>query len=389
MATRVSPTKGNLMKIKKSLELAKVGYDLLDRKRNILIRETMGLIDSASDIRRRIAESYRIAYQALEEANMSMGIVDDFAAFVPVENGLSISTRSVMGVEIPTVSLDAVPTDNYFGFRRTTAKLDEAYRRFNEVKQLTAELAQTENSVYRLATGIKKAQKRANALKNIIIPRFEEQVKTITAALDEKDREEFSRLKVIKSFIDERSRYSAPFAAETDERSMKMCLSNLSFEYLNNTDFSAVAVDIFDILADNMTAIAPTGNAREEDYSCWYAGLTDALELDSRQLIIIKDSGNIIGFFQYSVNNNTFMMEEIQLRPEYQGKGVFRALYGFVIRHISAETEFVEAYANIGNGKSIGILQKFGLQNIGRNKNGRSYHFKGSYSSLLKWFNGR
>lgn len=203
MAARVSPTKGNLMKIKKSLELAKVGYDLLDRKRNILIRETMGLIDSAADIRSRIAESYRVAYQALEEANMSMGIVDEFAAFVPVENGLTISSRSVMGVEIPTVSLDPVPTDNYFGFRRTTAKLNEAYRRFNEVKQLTAELAQTENSVYRLATGIKKAQKRANALKNIIIPRFEEQVKTITSALDEKDREEFSRLKVIKSFIDE------------------------------------------------------------------------------------------------------------------------------------------------------------------------------------------
>lgn len=203
MAARVSPTKGNLMKIKKSLELAKVGYDLLDRKRNILIRETMGLIDSAADIRSRIAESYRVAYQALEEANMSMGIVDEFAAFVPVENGLTISSRSVMGVEIPTVSLDPVPTDNYFGFRRTTAKLDEAYRRFNEVKQLTAELVQTENSVYRLATGIKKAQKRANALKNIIIPRFEEQVKTITSALDEKDREEFSRLKVIKSFIDE------------------------------------------------------------------------------------------------------------------------------------------------------------------------------------------
>lgn len=203
MAARVSPTKGNLMKIKKSLELAKVGYDLLDRKRNILIRETMGLIDSAADIRSRIAESYRVAYQALEEANMSMGIVDEFAAFVPVENGLTISSRSVMGVEIPTVSLDPVPTDNYFGFRRTTAKLDEAYRRFNEVKQLTAELAQTENSVYRLATGIKKAQKRANALKNIIIPRFEEQIKTITSALDEKDREEFSRLKVIKSFIDE------------------------------------------------------------------------------------------------------------------------------------------------------------------------------------------
>lgn len=203
MAVGVSPTKGNLMKIKKSLELAKVGYDLLDRKRNILIRETMSLIDSASDIRRRIEESYGIAYRALEEANMSMGAVDEFAAFVPIENGLSISSRSVMGVEIPTVKLDAVPKDNYFGFRRTTAKLDEAYCRFNEAKELTAELAQTENSIYRLATGIKKAQKRANALKNIIIPRFEQQVKSITAALEEKEREEFSRLKVIKSIIDE------------------------------------------------------------------------------------------------------------------------------------------------------------------------------------------
>lgn len=203
MASAVSPTKGNLMKIKKSLELAKVGYDLLDRKRNILIRETMSLIDSAADIRKRIDESYGIAYRALAEANMSMGMVDEFAAFVPIENGLSISSRSVMGVEIPTVKLDAVPTDNYFGFRRTTAKLDEAYCRFNEVKELTAELAQTENSIYRLATGVKKAQKRANALKNIIIPRFEQQVKMISAALDEKDREEFSRLKVIKSFIDE------------------------------------------------------------------------------------------------------------------------------------------------------------------------------------------
>lgn len=202
MSAKVSPTKGNLMKIKKSLELAKVGYELLDRKRNILIRETMNMIDSAKDIRERINKSYRLAYEALEKANMSMGVVDEFAAFVPVENGISISSRSVMGVEIPTVTLEAEKIDNYYGFKRTTAKLDEAYKLFNDAKILTAELAETENSIYRLATGIKKAQKRANALKNIVIPRFEEQVKAISSALDEKEREEFSRLKVIKSFIE-------------------------------------------------------------------------------------------------------------------------------------------------------------------------------------------
>ncbi|MBQ1381617.1 MAG: V-type ATP synthase subunit D, partial [Ruminococcus sp.] len=69
---------------------------------------------------------------------------------------------------------------------------------FTRVKVLTVELAEIENSVYRLAVSIKKTQKRANALKNIMIPRFEETVKFITDALDEKDREEFSRLKVIK-----------------------------------------------------------------------------------------------------------------------------------------------------------------------------------------------
>ena len=70
--------------------------------------------------------------------------------------------------------------------------------KFNRVKELTAELAEVENSVYRLADNVKKTQKRANALKNIMIPRFEETVKFITDALEEKDREEFSRLKVIK-----------------------------------------------------------------------------------------------------------------------------------------------------------------------------------------------
>ncbi len=202
MTAKVSPTKGNLMKIKKSLELAKVGYELLDRKRNILIRETMGMIDSAKDIRSRINESYRRAYEALEKANRGLGLVDEFAAFIPVENGISISSRSVMGVEIPSVTLEAEKIDNYYGFKRTTAQLDEAYRFFNDVKILTAELAETENSIYRLATGIKKTQKRANALKNIIIPRFEEQIKSISTALDEKEREEFSRLKVIKSFLE-------------------------------------------------------------------------------------------------------------------------------------------------------------------------------------------
>lgn len=165
-----------------------------------------------------------------------------------------------------------------------------------------------------------------------------------------------------------------------------MTLYNISFEYLNKSDFQIVARVIFNILADNMTVIAPTGNSRAEDFNLWFEAVSDGLRRAERQIILIKDNDNIIGFFQYYTNEDTFIMEEIQFKPEYQGKGVFRALYGFIFSHIREDIEFVEAYASISNSKSIGILEKFGLTNIGLNKNGRSYHFKGRYSDLLKWY---
>ena len=198
MAEQVFPTKGNLIKIKKSLELARTGYDLLDRKRNILVRETMALIETAEGVQNKINTTYAVAYEALKQANISLGIVDDVAKTIPLETGVRLSYRSVMGVEIPTVHMDEGERKNHFGYRRTNVLLDEAYMRFDDVKHMTSQLAEMENSVYRLAQGIKKTQKRANALKNIIIPRFEGQVKFITSSLEEKEREEFSRLKVIK-----------------------------------------------------------------------------------------------------------------------------------------------------------------------------------------------
>ena len=194
----VIPTKGNLLNIKKSLGLATLGYSLLDRKRNILIREMMALIDDAKAIRGEIEETYKEAYLALQNANITLGICENAAKAVPVETGVHITYRSVMGVEIPKVKLHPNPTKPYYGFQSTNAALDNAYVQFQKVKQLTATLAEIENSVYRLANAIKKTQKRANALKNIIIPRFEADSKFIADALEEKEREDFSRLKIIK-----------------------------------------------------------------------------------------------------------------------------------------------------------------------------------------------
>lgn len=207
MATKqVFPTKGNLIATKKSSELALMGYELMDRKRNILTREMMSLLDDVKLLRDEITETYEKAYYALQQANMTLGVISDVVEAVPIDTGVHISYRSVMGVEIPKISYDKPDFVVTYGFEHANSKLDYAYSCFYKVKEMTVILAEVENSVYRLANAIRKAQKRANALKNIVIPEFEGNIKYITDALEEKEREEFSRQKVIKTNKDKQKK---------------------------------------------------------------------------------------------------------------------------------------------------------------------------------------
>ena len=198
MALKVVPTKGNLIAMKKSLQLANLGYNLMDQKRNVLIKEMMTLLDDVKLIRDQITSSYQEAYDALQEANISMGLITDIVNSTPDDYVISIAYRSVMGVEIPKIAYDKQPLKMTYDIERSNSKVDYAYNCFYNVKQLTVLLAEVENSVYRLANTIRKTQKRANALRNISIPRFESTIKVISEALEEKEREEFTRQKVIK-----------------------------------------------------------------------------------------------------------------------------------------------------------------------------------------------
>ena len=194
------PTKGNLILAKNSLALATQGYGLMDKKRNILLRELMGLIDQAKVIQSEIDSTFTAAYKALQKANIEMGIhyVEEIAGSLPVTDDIRIKARSIMGTEIPHIKYDAKQNDLTYSFSTTHESVDIAREAFREVKELTIKLAEVENSAYRLAANIKKTQKRANALKNITIPMYTNLVHTISNALEEKEREEFTRLKVIK-----------------------------------------------------------------------------------------------------------------------------------------------------------------------------------------------
>ncbi len=198
MTVAISPTKGNLLNTKKSLELARLGYDLMDRKRNVLIREMMALMDDVRLLRDKITSTYSEAYYALQEANISLGVISRIASTTPVEDSITIVYRSIMGVEIPRISYEEKQIKPEYSFEESNSRLDNAYILFSEAKNMTIKLAEIDNSVYRLAKAVQKTQKRANALKNIVIPNFEDQISFISNALEEKEREEFTRMKVIK-----------------------------------------------------------------------------------------------------------------------------------------------------------------------------------------------
>ena len=132
-----------------------------------------------------------------------------------------------------------------------------------------------------------------------------------------------------------------------------------------------------------MSVIAPSGNGREADECTWFNAVSGGLASDRRQIVLIRDAEKIVGFFQYYINPRTFMMEEVQLISEYQGRGALRSLYGFLLAHIPDDIPSVEAFADLRNARSMDILLKMGLMPVSEESG--LCHFCGTLDGLKKW----
>ncbi len=193
-------TKANLIKAKSMREFSVRGFELLDKKRNVLIRELMELINESKEFEKKLEEKYQSAYNALKLANitLSSNVVHDISYSIPNEKDFEILYRSVMGVEIPKIVYKEAPIETSYGFYRSNPCFDNVVKEFEELKYLVYTMCELENSVFRLVNEIKKTQKRANSLEKIQIPKFTKLIKAITETLEEKEREDFFRLKIIK-----------------------------------------------------------------------------------------------------------------------------------------------------------------------------------------------
>jgi len=196
----VAPTKSNYLQLRRNLSFIKEGFDLLNQKREILVIELMHTVERAKYIQRAVADRMREAYEALARANMALGTfnVKREALACTFTHELRITHRRLMGLDLPTVEAKNQPRTVQGSLGGSSAELDEVIARFLSALELIAELAQIENSVWRLARELRKTQRRVNALEKIFIPSYEETIKYIADTLEEKEREAFFLLKLIK-----------------------------------------------------------------------------------------------------------------------------------------------------------------------------------------------
>jgi len=203
MIEGVNPTRMELLKLKDREKLAVKGHGLLKEKRNALIMEFFNILERVKGSRENVEKKLAEAFEDLTAAQISMGdlAVKKAAMSVTESVKVDIDSRSVMGVVVPLIDSETSKrtiVERGYGFMDTSAKLDEAAKKFEESIALIFELAEIEKTVILLAAEIESTKRRVNALEHIIIPRMENTVKYIEMRLEEMERENFVRLKMIK-----------------------------------------------------------------------------------------------------------------------------------------------------------------------------------------------
>ena len=203
MDTSTLPTKNNLMKIKEKLKLSSQGQELLEKKKIILEMEKEKHKKNLQEKRENLEKLFNEGINKIKIASIDIGLEElkDISEEVDFKQKIDIKYKTVMGVEIPYIIYEKQKQKTMIGLYNTNIQVDEAIEIFTKIKTEIIELAEIENTILRINKAIEKVKKRSNALKDIIIPEEKQQIKTIEGILEEREREEFSRLKVIKKKI--------------------------------------------------------------------------------------------------------------------------------------------------------------------------------------------
>jgi V/A-type H+-transporting ATPase subunit D len=197
----VPPTRSNLLRMKQELLFARQGYDILERKREVLTAELVRMAHEAEVLQQQVWKLLETAYRGLEKAQLNMGRERvEWAALAAHKTvDVQLKYHGIMGVSLPVIQASGGPPEMLYSLGDTSATLDEASSAFREVLDCIAELSGMVTAVFRLANELRKTTRRVNALQYIFIPQYEETVAFIISNLEEREREETFRLKLLKN----------------------------------------------------------------------------------------------------------------------------------------------------------------------------------------------
>jgi len=196
-------TRMELLALKNRMKLAERGHNLLREKRDSLIMEFFNTISEIKDAREKVDNSLTEAFSALTQAKMIMGParVIEFAYASKFETDLKISTRSMMGVRVPVLSVEQRSSELPYSLSDSSTKFDVMSEKFKEALKAIVRLAEIESTVKRLALEIERTKRRVSALETVVIPRLDATVRFVKLALEEREREDFVRLKMVRDWI--------------------------------------------------------------------------------------------------------------------------------------------------------------------------------------------
>jgi len=195
---KVAPTKSALLALKKQIILLEEGYDLLERKREILTRLVYERLRFYRKLRQKTSQSLVESYRWLGIAQMRMGSQNLRQIALRLKPALQIKIlpRSNMGVEYPSIKVKKLPLEPV-GLLASDACLDDTRRHLIDTVSLCAQLGEAEISLLRMLEEQRKTQKRVNALKYNVIPSHKDTIRFIETALEEEERNTLFQLKVL------------------------------------------------------------------------------------------------------------------------------------------------------------------------------------------------
>lgn len=200
----VTPTRSELIQVRKRIALTQSGHKILKLKRDGLILEFFKILEEAKDIRSQIAKQFGEAERRIAIATAVDGViaVRSAAYALTTRPEIQLRSRNLMGVIVPSIKSTAVavPLDQRgYGVIGTSPYIDEATAAFQRLVDTVVKAAELETTMKKLLDEIEKTKRRVNALEFRILPELEETERFIRFRLEELERENIFRLKRIKA----------------------------------------------------------------------------------------------------------------------------------------------------------------------------------------------